>query len=103
MKQESVNTFNEGLVYDLNPITTPNNVLTDCINGTFLTFNGDELSLQNDAGNTTIAISNPNADPFDPAGTYSIGANVYVVEDGIYKYYRSLTDRNTEGVENTDN
>lgn len=54
MKKEAVNTFSNGLVYDLNPITTPNNVLTDCVNGTFVTFNGDELALQNDAGNTKI-------------------------------------------------
>lgn len=54
MQQQAVNTFNEGINFDLNPITTPNNVLTDCINGTFITFNGDELSLQNDAGNTKI-------------------------------------------------
>ena len=39
----------EGLNKDLNPIVTPNNVLTDNLNGTFITFNGDELSLQNDA------------------------------------------------------
>ena len=54
MKRESVNTFSEGLTYDINPITTPNNVLTDGVNATFLTFNGDEMALQNDAGNTTI-------------------------------------------------
>jgi len=54
MKQESVNTFNQGLNYDLNPLTTPNTVLTECINGALLTFNGDEFALQNDAGNTTI-------------------------------------------------
>lgn len=53
-KQEAVSTFEGGLVYDLNPMTTPNNVLVDCVNGTFLTFNSDELALQNDAGNTTI-------------------------------------------------
>ena len=55
MRKDSVNVFSEGLNYDLNPITTPNNVLTDCVNGTFLTFNGDELALQNDAGNTKIS------------------------------------------------
>ena len=37
MNKEAVNTFQEGLNYDLNPITTPNNVLTDCVNGTFIT------------------------------------------------------------------
>jgi hypothetical protein len=56
MKKESVNTFGNGLNYDLNPIATPDNVLTDCINGTFVTFNGDELSLQNDAGNSKIKV-----------------------------------------------
>lgn len=54
MKQETTNTFDQGLNKDLNPIVTPNNVLTDSLNGTFITFNGDELSLQNDSGNTTI-------------------------------------------------
>jgi hypothetical protein len=56
MRQSSINSFSEGLNLDLNPLTTPNNVLTDCINGTFLTFNADELSLQNDAGNTGITL-----------------------------------------------
>lgn len=56
MKKESVNTFNGGLNYDLNPLTTPNNILTDNVNGTFVTFNGDELALQNDAGNSTINV-----------------------------------------------
>lgn len=56
MKQEALNTFSEGLNYDLNPLVTPNNVLTDNVNGTFITFNGNELSLQNDAGNTLINV-----------------------------------------------
>lgn len=56
MKKETINTFDQGLNKDLNPIVTPNDVLTDCLNGTFLTFNGDELSLQNDAGNTKITV-----------------------------------------------
>jgi hypothetical protein len=57
MKRDSVNTFSGGLTYDVNPITTPNNILTDAVNGTFITFNGDEMALQNDAGNTTIVSS----------------------------------------------
>ena len=56
MKKETVNLFGKGLNYDLNPLTTPNDVLTDCVNGTFITFNGDELILQNDAGNTKIKL-----------------------------------------------
>lgn len=57
MKRDSVNTFSGGLTYDVNPITTPNNILTDAVNATFITFNGDEMALQNDAGNTTIVSS----------------------------------------------
>ena len=84
MKQETVNVFNEGLNKDLNPIVTPNNVLTDNLNGTFITFNGDELSLQNDAGNTTI----PGHDDighvqlsegFFPLGMKEYGGVLYIV------------------------
>ena len=32
-------------------MNTPNTVLTDNLNGTFITYNGNELSLQNDMGN----------------------------------------------------
>lgn len=75
MKQESINTFNDGLNFDLNPLTTPNSILTDCINGTFITFNGDELALQNDAGNTTIDY---NGNPVKlPTGYYPIGMKEY--------------------------
>ena len=74
MRQEAVNSFNGGLNYDLNPLTTPNSVLTDALNATFTTFNGDELMLQNDAGNTTIlkfvaSEYNPEVTSYS-AGTY---------------------------------
>ena len=102
MKKESVNTFSGGLVYDLNPITTPANVLTDNVNGTFLTFNGDELALQNDAGNTTISIANNGVEMYDPNGTYVIGNNVYSCVDEINKYYRNLTGHNDGTLNPTD-
>ena len=51
MKKSSVNTFTEGLVCDLDPINVPNNVLTDCLNGTIITYDDNEFSLQNDKGN----------------------------------------------------
>lgn len=86
MRQNSTNVFNEGLNFDLNPIATPNNILTDCVNGTFLTFNGDELALQNDAGNTKIKV--PGTDPaeyvelsagFFPLGIKEYGGVLYIV------------------------
>lgn len=85
MGQQAVNTFNEGINFDLNPITTPNNVLTDCINGAFLTFNGDELALQNDAGNTKIEISPGSgtyvelSSGFYPLGIKEYGGILYII------------------------
>jgi len=82
MKQDAVNTFSEGLNYDFNSTTTPNNVLTDCINGTFLTFNGDELALQNDAGNTTIKYleTDVHLTPgFYPLGIKEYGGVLYII------------------------
>lgn len=51
MKQVAQNSFSDGLNLDLHPIVTPNSVLTDNINGTFITYNGNEFCLQNDKGN----------------------------------------------------
>ena len=86
MKRESVNTFSGGLTYDINPITTPNNVLTDGVNATFLTFNGDEMALQNDAGNTKIIASygDLNKEPYDEDKVYY--KNALVVHDGKLYY-----------------
>ena len=94
MKKESVNTFNEGLNYDLNTITTPNNVLVDNVNGTFITFNGDELALQNDAGNTKIIVPIENATEYNPSETYVANDAVYIIENGITKYYTNINGNN---------
>ena len=45
IRQNTVNTFTGGLVSDLEPLSTPNNVLTDCLNGTISTFNGNADTL----------------------------------------------------------
>lgn len=83
MRQESNNTFNGGLISDLNVLTTPNNVLTDCINGTFVTFNGEELTLQNDMGNTKIMINDTDyvklSTGFKPIGIKEHGGILYIV------------------------
>lgn len=96
MNKEAVNTFQEGLNYDLNPITTPNNVLTDCVNGTFITFNGDELALQNDAGNTKILVPGTeneyvqlSTDAF-PLAIKEHGGVLYIVSGVISEYINYL-------------
>ena len=38
----------------INPIITPNTVLTDNLNGTIITYDGNEYSLQNDKGNYAL-------------------------------------------------
>ena len=54
MKKAVTNEFSSGLNLDLHPIVTPNTVLTDNLNGTFITYNGNEFCLQNDMGNTSV-------------------------------------------------
>ena len=54
MRQTQTNTFSDGLNMDLHPLTTPNTILTDCVNGTMITYNDNEFVLQNDRGNTKI-------------------------------------------------
>ena len=50
----ATNTFQDGLLLDSHPLAVPNNVLTNCLNGTLITYNGNELILQNDTGNSKI-------------------------------------------------
>ncbi len=66
-QKETINTFKEGLIQDLNPLTTPNTVLTDCLNGTLVTYNGNELVLQNDMGNSKVDTA------FLPSGYIPVG------------------------------
>lgn len=54
LRQNLLNTFSSGLNMDLHPLTAPNTVLTDCINGTTITYNDNEFVLQNDRGNSAI-------------------------------------------------
>lgn len=75
---ETSNTWEEGLVMDLNPLSTPNSVLTDCVNGTFITYNGNEFSLQNDQGNYKLEYCrlSPN---YIPVGIKEYGDILYIV------------------------
>lgn len=77
MKQEATNVFNEGMILDLNPLTTPNNVLTNALNATLLTFNGNEFVLQNDMGNGRVETAKlPTG--FVPLGVKEYGGIIYV-------------------------
>ena len=77
-KQETVNTFSDGITLDLNPLTVPNSTLTNCLNGTMLTFNGNENVLQNDMGNARVETAMlPTG--YIPLGSTSFGGIIYIV------------------------
>lgn len=77
-KQQSLNTFTGGLNTDLHPLTTPNDILTDCINGTVITYNGNEYILQNDMGNYKLEKAVLPAD-YIPVGIKEYGNIIYIV------------------------
>lgn len=87
-KQEAVNTFSDGLIMDLNPLSMPNTALTNCLNGTLLTYNGNENMLQNDMGNARVETAMlPTG--YIPLGSTSLGGIIYIVSynplDGKYQ------------------
>lgn len=65
------------MVKDLNPLTTPNSVLTDALNATLITFNGNEFILQNDMGNGIVERAKLSPG-FIPMGIKQYGGIIYV-------------------------
>lgn len=105
---ETSNTWEEGLVMDLNPLSTPNSVLTDCLNGTLITYNGNEFSLQNDQGNYKLKHCKlkPN---YIPVGLKEHGDILYIVsynpldktvEIGSYPSPLMISETNDKDSEN---
>lgn len=78
MRKETSNQFTEGLIKDLNPINTPNTALTDALNATLITYDGNEYSLQNDRGN--YPLENCKLKPnYIPVGLKEYGDILYIV------------------------
>lgn len=71
------NTFTGGLNLDSNPITVTSNQLTNCLNGTIKTFNGNENMLQNDMGNVKVDRAYLPAG-YVPVGMAEHGGIIYV-------------------------
>lgn len=78
MRKDSINTFKNGIINDLNPINVPNTALTDCLNGTLLTYDGNEYSLQNDKGNYSLKHCKLPAN-YMPVGIKEYGGILYIV------------------------
>lgn len=87
---ETTNTFQDGLVMDFNPMITPNTMLTNALNATLLTYNGNENVLQNDMGNGRVETAYL-PEGFIPVGTTSFGGIVYIAS------YNPLTKQSQIG------
>lgn len=75
--EAQTNQFNKGLNLDTNPATISNEYLTDALNGTLISFNGNDMSYQNDLGNARI--HNARLKPgFIPLGMKEYGGVIYV-------------------------
>lgn len=75
------NTFSNGLVMDTYPLATSNDILTNCLNGTLITYNGNELILQNDIGNSRIPDGKNYVklkDDYVPIGLKEFGGILYI-------------------------
>lgn len=87
---QAQNTFNEGMVLDNHPLMTPNTVLTDALNATLVTMNGNEMVLQNDMGNTKV--ENAKLPPgYIPIGMKEYGGIIYIA------CYNPLTNKGQIG------
>lgn len=62
---------------DMNPLVTPQTCLSDCLNGTIITFNGNEFTLQSDNGNVKIKDSQITKG-FVPVGAKEYGGILYL-------------------------
>lgn len=89
-KKQADNAFGKGLVMDQNPINADNNTLSNCLNGTMITYNGNEMMLQNDMGNGRIetAYLPPG---YVPIGIKEHGGIIYVAS------YNPLTNHGQLG------
>lgn len=88
--KKATNRFTKGLVMDFSPENTKNEVLTHALNATLLTFNGNELSLQNDMGNARVETAFL-PEGYMPVGTCEYGGIIYIVS------YNPLEDKSQIG------
>lgn len=85
-KEEAINTFNQGMVMDINPIVTPDDSLCNALNATLVTFNGNENVLQCDMGNGRVETAYL-PEGYVPVGATQYGGIIYIVS------YNPLIDK----------
>ena len=88
--EQATNTFSKGLQLDTHPMVQSNESLSDCLNGTLITMNGNEVILQNDMGNRRVN----NAflpSGYEPVGMKEYGGIIYVAA------YNPITNKSQIG------
>ena len=88
--EQAINQFTKGLQCDTHPMVQGNDTLTDCLNGTLITMNGDEVILQNDMGNRRVDNAFLPAG-FEPVGIKEYGGIIYIAA------YNPITDQSQIG------
>ena len=88
--QKTKNVWQDGLVMDFSPDNTSASTLTAALNATFITNNGNDMSLQNDMGNAMVETAYL-PEGYIPVGTCEFGDIIYIVS------YNPLTNRSQIG------
>ena len=84
------NSFAEGLIMDFAPDNTQATCMTSALNATLLTFNGNEMQLQNDMGNGRVETAYL-PEGYIPVGTCEFGDIIYIVS------YNPITNKSQIG------
>lgn len=92
MKQTISNQFSKGLNLDLHPLVAQNTMLTDNLNGTYITYDGNEFCLQNDRGN--VATGATLKEGYVPIGAKEYNGVIYIVS--VLNKYKENGDINPE-------
>lgn len=88
--EQTVNQFSKGLQLDTHPMVQGNDSLSDALNATFITMNGNEVILQNDMGNRRV--DNAFLPPgYQPVGIKEYGGIIYVAA------YNPITNKSQIG------
>ena len=72
------NSFQDGLLLDFSPENSKATSMTAALNATLVTFNGNELSLQNDMGNGRVETAFL-PEGYVPVGSCEFGDIIYIV------------------------
>lgn len=88
--EKTKNTFQDGLIMDFSPDNTSATSLTSALNATILTFNGNEMALQNDMGNGRVETAYL-PEGYIPVGTCEFGDIIYIAS------YNPLTNKSQIG------